>query len=82
MIARTWCPQCGPGVPIDEDGCCATCGATATGRGVDAVLPLRHRAECMCAAIVAAVLAGWDPDSCARVQAAALAYRDAYPEAP
>jgi hypothetical protein len=24
----TLCPQCGTGVRIDEDGCCATCGAT------------------------------------------------------
>jgi type 1 glutamine amidotransferase len=27
----SWCPQCGPGVSIDEDGCCESCGATATG---------------------------------------------------
>lgn len=27
----SWCPQCGPDVAVDEDGCCATCGATATG---------------------------------------------------
>jgi len=24
------CPECGPGIRIDEDGCCATCGADAT----------------------------------------------------
>lgn len=23
-----WCPQCGPEPRCDEDGCCATCGAT------------------------------------------------------
>lgn len=23
-----WCPQCGPHPQIDEDGCCAACGAT------------------------------------------------------
>jgi hypothetical protein len=28
--ARPWsCPDCGPGVAIDEDGCCATCGEDA-----------------------------------------------------
>lgn len=34
----TWCPQCGPHVAVDEDGCCATCGATATGPGADRAL--------------------------------------------
>jgi hypothetical protein len=24
----TLCPECGPGVAADEDGCCASCGAT------------------------------------------------------
>jgi hypothetical protein len=33
---RTFCVQCGPGIVIDEDGCCATCGATATGKWADA----------------------------------------------
>lgn len=23
-----WCPECGEGVAVDEDGCCATCEAT------------------------------------------------------
>jgi hypothetical protein len=31
----TWCPQCGPRVAVDEDGCCASCGADATGDGAD-----------------------------------------------
>lgn len=31
----TWCPQCGDGVSVDEDGCCASCGSTATGEGAD-----------------------------------------------
>lgn len=31
----TWCPQCGQGVTIDDDGCCASCGATSTGEGAD-----------------------------------------------
>lgn len=30
----TWCPECGPDVKLDEDLCCAGCGATATGDGV------------------------------------------------
>lgn len=29
----TWCPQCGPGVFVDEDGCCRGCGSTAVGDG-------------------------------------------------
>lgn len=33
-----WCPQCGPRVSTDEDGCCEACGATATGNGADAAL--------------------------------------------
>lgn len=33
---RTLCPECGPNVAIDEEGCCATCGATATGRWLEA----------------------------------------------
>jgi Lar family restriction alleviation protein len=31
----TWCPQYGPRVAVDEDGCCASCGADATGEGAD-----------------------------------------------
>ena len=31
----TLCPECGPGIQADEDGCCKTCGATATGEFVD-----------------------------------------------
>lgn len=31
----TWCPQCGDGVSVDEDGCCVSCGSTATGEGAD-----------------------------------------------
>ena len=32
---KTFCPQCGPHVDTDADGCCASCGATATGDAVD-----------------------------------------------
>lgn len=36
-----WCPQHGTGVKVDEDGCCTTCGADATGPGAEtAVLML------------------------------------------
>jgi len=36
---KTLCPICGVGwgVPVDEDGCCTTCGACAFGDGVDTV---------------------------------------------
>jgi hypothetical protein len=30
-----WCPECGPRWSVDEDGCCADCGATATGDGAN-----------------------------------------------
>ena len=33
----TFCPECGVNIPIDEDGLCATCGATATGKGVEGI---------------------------------------------
>lgn len=41
----TWCPHCGPDVSCDEDGCCAACGATAVGEGVEQALALRARLE-------------------------------------
>lgn len=31
---RSFCPQCGPNLAVDEDGCCWYCGATATGRAL------------------------------------------------
>ena len=31
---KTFCPECGPAVEVDEDGCCETCGNGATGRAV------------------------------------------------
>jgi hypothetical protein len=34
---QTLCPECGWGVPVDEDGCCTSCGAPAHGDGVDTV---------------------------------------------
>ena len=32
---KTFCPECGFSVEIDEDGCCIDCGATAVGDAVD-----------------------------------------------
>jgi hypothetical protein len=34
----TWCPQCGSGVSIDEDGLCNHCGCTAVGDGAEEAL--------------------------------------------
>jgi len=30
----SFCPDCGPNVYIDEDGCCSSCGSTAIGDGL------------------------------------------------
>ena len=35
---NTFCPECGFGVSVDEDGLCLTCGATAVGSAVDQLL--------------------------------------------
>ena len=43
MSTHTFCPECGWGVPVDEDGCCVTCGNGATGAAVD--VAARERAE-------------------------------------
>ena len=43
MCNATWCPQCGPDVRVDEDGCCALCGADAMGAGADEADRLRAR---------------------------------------
>ena len=43
--AKTWCPECGTGVPIDEDGCCTMCGAGAVGPGADQALRLLDAVE-------------------------------------
>lgn len=32
-VAVSWCSECGEGVRVDEDGCCATCGGSALGPG-------------------------------------------------
>jgi len=39
---KTFCPEDGFDVEIDEDGCCWSCGALATGTAVDK-LPGRYR---------------------------------------
>ena len=37
-LRRTFCAQCGPDVPIDNEGCCLTCGSTADGAAADGLL--------------------------------------------
>ena len=32
---KTFCPECGFGVAVDEEGLCILCGATAVGRAID-----------------------------------------------
>lgn len=32
---KTFCPECGFGVSVDEDGLCVHCGATAVGKAID-----------------------------------------------
>lgn len=34
-MIKTFCPECGPNVKIDEDGCCVNCGNGANGNGLD-----------------------------------------------
>ena len=36
-ITGSLCPECGPGVSVDEDGGCCMCGITSVGSGVEAV---------------------------------------------
>mgnify|MGYP007090096622 CR=1 FL=1 len=61
MLTCTLCPQCGIGVPIDEDGCCTTCGCTATGPGVDAALSRIDGLEYDCSVWVDVYDRGGDP---------------------
>jgi hypothetical protein len=42
-VQGSWCPECGPDVKVDEDGCCAHCGADACGRGSWLALGYRAR---------------------------------------
>lgn len=35
---HSFCPECGPHIAVDEDGCCRSCGATASGPFVDVLL--------------------------------------------
>ena len=32
---KTFCPECGFGVKVDEEGLCVACGVTAVGRAID-----------------------------------------------
>jgi len=45
MNRHTWCPQCGPDVDVDEDGCCDVCGADAVGPGADGAWQAKEEAE-------------------------------------
>jgi len=37
MSNKTWCPGCGPGVEVDDDGFCTECESIAIGHGVDLI---------------------------------------------
>ena len=39
----SWCPQCGPDVSVDEDGCCQGCGCDAVGEGAEEALKQREQ---------------------------------------
>jgi hypothetical protein len=41
----TLCPQCGPGVSVDEDGCCVSCGCVAVGPGIMVALDAARAEE-------------------------------------
>ena len=43
---NTFCPECGFGVDVDEDGCCVSCGATAVGSAVDGFLDMIQPDKC------------------------------------
>lgn len=42
----TWCPRCGPDVPLDKHGFCDVCGSEATGEGAEEALRLRRCPVC------------------------------------
>ncbi len=42
---NTFCPACGLGVDVDDDGCCKLCGATATGVEASRVAALLYEKE-------------------------------------
>lgn len=37
-MKMSFCPEDGPGIDVDEDGCCIHCGCTAVGAWVDRML--------------------------------------------
>lgn len=41
----TLCVECGPGTKVSEDGCCATCGATAVGPWAEVFAALLRELE-------------------------------------
>ena len=42
---KTFCPECGFNVSVDEDGCCILCGATATGSAVNSLFDSTMRTK-------------------------------------
>lgn len=40
-FTRSLCVMCGPDVSVDEDGCCATCGASCLGEYAETLLSER-----------------------------------------
>ena len=45
---KTFCPECGFGVAVDEDGCCLYCGSVATGSAVDDLEIPKKKRYCTC----------------------------------
>ena len=43
---KTFCPECGFGVAVDEDGCCLYCGSVATGIAVDELANTANVCKC------------------------------------
>lgn len=43
--ADTFCPQCGPGVCVDEEKTCQRCGCYACGEGAEAAWEMRRELE-------------------------------------
>lgn len=42
---KTFCPECGPNIAIDEDGSCHTCGNGAFGQGIEKINLLIRQAR-------------------------------------
>ena len=44
-ILGTWCPECGPGVQVDEDWLCISCGGNAVGDGANRAIEALREME-------------------------------------